>query len=140
MIIDTNKPRYRKRKKHRKRKNGCIVYGLFDTAGVIQYVGQTRLSTAERLKWYYKAINRKISRKQKLTPVEKWVSHLMMFNIKPEIRIIDENAIWDVSEVIYLDRYRQSGFKLLNCNLGGRDSSNKIIAQNENNLLTQQKH
>lgn len=35
---------------------------------------------------------------------------------------IDAQATWDVSEIIYIDRARQSGANLLNVLRGGNDS------------------
>lgn len=92
------------------KKHLCTVYGLYDEQDRLRYIGQTRLSLERRKKWFYKGIRQAFRRGSKLAGNEF------------EIRGIDYDAIWDVSEVIYIDRYRQAGANLLNVAAGGKDS------------------
>jgi hypothetical protein len=102
---------------HRKLRKGqgkqfCFVYGLAGQDGRIRYIGQTRLTLGARLKWHFKsAINGK-------SPVCKWINRTMGV----EIILIDGNATWDVSEILWIDRYRREGHDLVNVLRGGTDS------------------
>jgi len=61
----------------------------------------------------------------KLSPVESWINSGVEFSI----RAIDENATWDVSEIIYIDRARRAGFDLLNVLRGGTDSLHDLARE-----------
>lgn len=117
-------------KNRRKPKSLCTVYGLYDYSGDIKYIGQTRQSLKDRLKWVYKSINRKRARNIKLSPVENWVDECLFQGIPITISSIDENSTWDVSEVIYIERYTSNGHKLLNVTRGGMDNLGAVKREN----------
>ena len=107
------------RKFRRKRgydKKLCYVYGLVDGYGKIGYVGQTRLDLESRLKWHFKsAVNGK-------TRLHRWIRQSMGI----EIFMIDANATWDVSEVLWIERYRREGHNLMNVLRGGGDTIHAV--------------
>lgn len=103
---------------NRKSKQSCIVYGLYDFNNNLRYIGQTRLEIESRKKWFYKGIKQALKFGNKLTPVDRWIHTGNQF----DIRIIEENATWNVSEIIYIDRFRQAGAHLLNVVRGGDDN------------------
>jgi hypothetical protein len=100
----------------------CIIYGLYDLCGNLRYIGQTRQMPEERLKWFHKQIDRAYARGKSLSPVLSWIDDCRYRNDPVEIKIIDANATWDVSEIIYIDRARGEGIELLNVLRGGQDT------------------
>lgn len=56
---------------------------------------------------------------QGTSPVSQWIRSL---DAPPRIESLDENATWDVSEIIWLERFRNQGFELLNVLRGGSDT------------------
>ena len=114
-----SKSKLRKAHKRLRRKSDrkfCYVYGLTDYTGKIFYVGQTRMLLEDRLAWHFKdARNPK-------TRVHKYMNSTMGV----EIFMIDSNATWDVSEIIWIDRYRQRGHELLNVLRGGADTIHAV--------------
>jgi hypothetical protein len=58
-----------------------------------------------------------------MSPIDKWIAEGNDF----EIKMIDSSATWDVSEIIYIDRFRQAGSVLLNVVRGGRDTHHDIL-------------
>lgn len=118
-----------RRKRSKMPKSFCQVYGLCGSDDKIVYIGQTRLSLPERLKWYYKQINRKIARHQRLSPVESWIDNLRLFEIEPKIIIIDNNATWDISEILYIERFKNTGHDLLNATRGGNDAVGNVARE-----------
>jgi hypothetical protein len=102
----------------RKPKKHCFVYAL-TLNNKIMYIGQTRLRLKDRLKWHYKAVDNAIHQKRKLSSVQKWINQCSMFCLPVEIIMIDENAIWNVTEIIQIERHRVSGHDLLNMTAGG---------------------
>lgn len=93
-------------------KKWCYVYGLIDQYGNVGYVGQTRHDLKTRLKWHFKAA------KKNQTPCHKWINS----SAGVDIFMIDSNATWDVSEILWIERYRQKGHKLANVLRGGSDT------------------
>ena len=90
-------------------KRACFVYGLKHD-GQIFYVGQTRCDLARRLSFHYK------NARCDGSPVQRWILG------KPvEIVMIERNAVWDVDEIIWIERLRQKGEPLLNVSRGGQD-------------------
>lgn len=90
----------------------CYVYGLMDGSGKIGYIGQTRLDLRKRLGWHFKD-----AAKNK-TPLHRWINS----SAGVEIFMIDSNATWDVSEILWIDRYRREGHALANVLRGGTDT------------------
>ncbi|MCW5615845.1 MAG: GIY-YIG nuclease family protein [Rhodocyclaceae bacterium] len=98
--------RTHRRFRRKQRKDWCFVYALYDADGKPRYVGQTRLLLNERLSWHYK--NAKTSGR---TPVEKWFASL---SYRPEIRMLDDQGTWDITEAVWIDRLTRDGADLLN--------------------------
>lgn len=106
----------RKSRKYRSRfgydKKLCYVYGLRDSSGRVGYVGQTRTTLEKRLKRHFaNAVGGK-------SKVHRWINGSMGV----EIFMIDSNATWDVSEILWIDRYRREGHELANTVRGGSDT------------------
>lgn len=92
----------------------CRVYVLLDpTTHRARYIGQTRILLRHRLKWHMKDSIQGTSR------VSQWIRSL---DAPPRIESLDENATWDVSEIIWIERFRNQGFELLNVLRGGSDT------------------
>ena len=93
-------------------KGKCFVYGLMDGYGSIRYIGQTRNALDVRLKHHRKDCWKSSS------TVSLWLRGAL----DVEIFMIDSNATWDVSEILYIDRYRREGHDLTNILRGGADT------------------
>lgn len=111
--------RRQKRRSARLAKAACAVYGLYDMAGRLRYIGQTRCTLAVRLAFHLKAAATPSS------PVERWIAAERAEGRKPRIRLIEGAAAWDVSEVIWIERHRVAGADLLNVTRGGRDAPSR---------------
>ncbi len=105
-------------KKHRrfrraKSKNWCAVYTLREFEdGPPRYVGQTRQSPDERLRWHMKEVARRVSAGEGLSPVQLWIASRLP--AVPIMEVIDAEGIWDISEAVWIDRYSAKGHELLN--------------------------
>lgn len=106
----------KKRARHGYDKRKCFVYGLIDGYGAIRYIGQTRSDLQRRL-----ALHLKDCRKSD-SPVNVWLRGALDVNIF----MIDSNATWDVSEILYIDRYRREGHELTNVLRGGSDTLDAV--------------
>jgi len=115
-----------KRLRRKAKKSACIIYGVCDFSGNVRYIGQTRQQPKERLKWFYKNINHKRSRKISLSPIEKWIDEQTFYGLDVTILVLDANATWDVSEILYIDKYRREGCELLNLTRGGNDNMSNL--------------
>lgn len=110
------------KRKSRKQRAGrydrklCSVYGLMDGFGKIRYIGQTRSTLARRLELHFKDADKSNS------PVNRWLRG----SYGVQIFMIDSNATWDVSEILYIDRYRREGHDLLNVLRGGTDTIHAV--------------
>ena len=109
----------RRRKKARRRKNGtgrgktwCRVYAIRDHVGRTVYIGQTRLKIEGRMRWH---------RKNKDTRICQWMRAENEAGRPFSVVVLDENATWDVSEIILIERARAAGEPLLNQTRGGKD-------------------
>jgi hypothetical protein len=114
----SNKDLKRRERRHRKRltKTGCTVYGLrAKSDGVTMYVGQTRCILAKRLRFHVRKISTGTTR------LYQWWRWRLQDGDAVEIFTIDDNATWDVSEVIWIERLRAAGNPLTNMTRGGRD-------------------
>lgn len=101
-----------RRFRRKKSKKWCRVYVLREVAGgPARYVGQTRQSAEMRLWWHLKDVRRCKERGWGLTAVKKWIDKLPS---PPVIEVIEENGIWDISEAVWIDRFRHQGEPLLN--------------------------
>lgn len=106
--------RRQKAKIRRAGKRACFVYGL-RLSGKVYYVGQTRCALPVRLKFH----NR--SARPNGSPVQRWLLDCWPLLEGVEIFMLEENAVWDVDEIIWIERMRQKGEPLLNVKRGGKD-------------------
>jgi hypothetical protein len=104
------------RKKQRKvaTPRACYIYGLYDETG-LRYIGQTRNDIKKRFDYHKKSANipgpnRSAALSIWLRGGERW------------IMMIDHEATWDISEIIWIDRHRNRGANLLNVLRGGNDT------------------
>lgn len=104
------------RAQHRTKKLSpkCIVYCLRDLSGAVRYVGQTRSSAEQRLKWHFKEIDRKSARNESLSPAQKWLRDLRTIGATPAMEVLSYNGLWDATEAVWIDRMRARGEPLLN--------------------------
>ena len=113
MKADKNSKRHiEKRQKAMLRRGGsrsCFVYGL-SLNGTVHYVGQTRCPLPKRLAFHLKSADPAGS------PVQRW-----LVGVKPDIVMLVKNAVWNVDEIIMIERLRAAGFRLLNVKRGGPD-------------------
>ena len=105
-----------KTRKARKKRIGCgercTLYGLAGPDGIIRYIGQTQNDPKTRLSWHRRSAKRSNS------PVYDWLRN------EPDVSIVvlNDNATWDVSEIIEIARRRANDAPLLNVTRGGRDT------------------
>ena len=96
-------------------KTWCFVYGLKDPeTGATCYIGQTRCLPKTRLKFHYKSLDTHLARGRKLYPVMVWLKALRDKGLKLQLDLIDDRAIWDVTEAVWIDRMTRGGIQLLN--------------------------
>jgi hypothetical protein len=113
----TKKSRQRKHKAFRRRQGEkwCFVYILRHTLESQPfYVGQTRSHIRDRLDWHIKAIRRKELRGQSLSPAQMAIHEMLGDGLEPIIQIIDRKGIWDVTEAVWIDRFKREGVPILN--------------------------
>lgn len=97
--------RYRSKKPSKSvRKASCTVYALVDAERRVRYIGQTRAAPAVRYAGHYKDMETSSA------PVHDW----MRRGYCTGIEIIQENAIWNYSEALWIKAYREAGARLLN--------------------------
>lgn len=96
-----------------------LVYGLFDPiTGELRYVGQTRVSLAERLKQHIK--HARLSKNPYHT--QYWILSLLKENLRPEIDVLQECSDpddlnwWERNQIAY---WRGIGARLTNTLEGG---------------------
>lgn len=88
-----------------KRKSWCSVYVLKDEAGTPRYVGQTRCKLSTRMQFHLRQCHASNS------PVHKWMREGAT---KIFIEELDSDAVWDVTEAVWIDRMRRDGHDLFN--------------------------
>jgi hypothetical protein len=104
-----------KRARRGKPRNWCCVYVLREApAAPVRYVRQTRCLLSERLKLHLKSPLRRKQAGRRLTPVEVWIAGLMLKGCEPVIEMLAPDAVWDVTEIVLMDRLRREGHPLLN--------------------------
>lgn len=122
------KPHKRKRRQQIKPRAACLIYGLCDPGtDNIRYIGQTTLTMAKRFGWHLRTIRKNLKIGKRLSPVQSWLYHLDKDGKRPDFKRIDEAGTWDVSEIIWIERYRIAGHPLLNVLRGGNDSYDAVI-------------
>lgn len=113
----TRNKQFRKRYgRGRAQKQICIVYALSDELGDIRYVGQTRCQPERRFKFHMRDARLSPER-----PLSRW-----LLEEPRQITVLDDNATWDVSEIIWIDRLRSAGLDLFNQLRGGTDSMHAL--------------
>lgn len=116
------RPEKNRRLKKRKPDNKlCSVYGLTDSDGIVRYIGQTQITLERRYKFHIKDALEKPERK-----LSAW-----LLAERRHIVLLDGNATWDVSEIIAIDRARQSGADLFNQLRGGSDTIHAVRRENK---------
>lgn len=112
--------KHEKRKTRHARKNGgkrfCYVYALTDKDGNVRYIGQTRSPLRIR-----RASHVGSCRERPDSLLSKWI-----MATDPDIIMLDENATWNVSEILWIDHYRRQGADLLNVLRGGQDTIHDV--------------
>ena len=91
------------------------IYILIDPRNnKIKYVGQTSLSLMERLR-----IHKERSVNAKNRKVCCWIKSLMNKKLEPIIKLIEDNVIWNESEIKWITHFKSIGIDLLNHTDGG---------------------
>lgn len=106
-----------RRFKKKKDKSRCTVYGIWDGRDMLRYVGQTRLELEARF-----ASHKKHAFSQSPGYFGDWLAGELKAKRNVTIRALDDNATWNVSEVLWIERMKQEGHPLLNVTRGGSDS------------------
>lgn len=95
-------------------KKVCKVYGLYHK-GKLRYIGQTirtldqRLQRHIKIAKYYKINNR----------LQTWIKSILNKGEKIEIRLLKDNARWNIDEMEYIAEAKKNGVDLVNCTDGG---------------------
>ncbi|MEF2073525.1 GIY-YIG nuclease family protein [Consotaella aegiceratis] len=112
----SNRQRHRKDKSlKRDLKKRCTVYCLVDVLDGSQvYVGQTRTSLETRLWNHLKAAIKAQNRRQRLTPLQRYLLDCSTTGDLPLMTVLQENAQWDIAEAVWIDRLTSRGAKLFN--------------------------
>lgn len=100
----------------------CTVYALCDGDNEIRYVGQTR-NLGVRIKYYKKQT--RFGWDKAKTPVERWLCAEKDAGRPMNVKVITDQGFWDVSEIVWIERAKAAGCKLLNCTRGGMDNSSQ---------------
>lgn len=115
-------PISKRRRMSRKKRAGtydrktCLVYGMAADDGRIRYVGQTRMTLNRRLAYHFK------NSTESNSLVNRWLRGAKGV----DIILLDDNATWDVSEILWIERLRLQGADLLNQTRGGADTIHAV--------------
>ena len=128
----TSWPNRRVKQQHRrfikgKNKTWCLVYGLKVVGdNQFHYVGQTRVTLQGRLHAHFHAIGKAEAIGRTLSPVQRWLKAMLETgDHRVKIETIDENGVWDISEVVWIDRLSNAGHPLKN--VAGRVLGNEKL-------------
>ncbi len=69
-----------------------------------------------------------------LTRAQAWISSVIRLGGRVGIRVLDNNATWDVTEIQIIDRLRAEGQPLMNVLDGGKDSLKDLRRRNKKAL------
>ena len=95
-------------------KTACIVYGLHSTRdGELRYIGQTVQPMSARLAQY------KCHSLRSKTPVHCWVKREITDGFQIIGTTLRSDALYNVTEIEVIARYRALGYRLLNIAAGG---------------------
>ena len=97
----------------------CTIYALCDADDKIRYIGQTK-NLGLRMKFYKKAVRAGVV--ERMSPVERWLWHEKQSGRPMNVKVITDQGVWDVSEIVWIERAKAAGHDLLNCTRGGKDS------------------
>lgn len=98
-------------------RNHCYVYVVI-ADGEIRYCGQTRVfNVVEKSKWIIRG-----ARKNPTTPFHNWILDRQAKGLPWDVQIVDRHGQWDVSEILWIQKLRDEGHRLLNVLRGGKDS------------------
>lgn len=92
----------------------CIAYGLItDVDDNIRYVGQTTQDISARVQQHIKCANKETTYKAN------WLNNRLSRGLDIKVVLLDEDAVWDVTETAWIKRLREGGCKLTNATDGG---------------------
>jgi len=95
----------------------CFVYGLYSSKdGEIRYIGQTIISIKRRLSFH--KIDSFGARKD--TYKGKWLRKVLKDGYNVCVKLIDNNATWNKSEIYWIKLYKHLGYQLVNATDGGK--------------------
>jgi hypothetical protein len=96
----------------------CIIYGLASTAdGEIRYVGQTTQTVKRRL-----AFHVSYAKRHAASHLDRWINKVARDGFKVNAVVLDGQAIWNITEVSVIAKFRSHGASLLNIMAGGQGS------------------
>ena len=94
----------------------CTIYALCDPiTNKIRYIGQTTLNPLCRLTQH---INNALGYKNK-SHLYCWIRKLNQNNQRPKVKILQENAEWNVDEITWIEQAKLMGIDLVNHTRGG---------------------
>lgn len=89
---------------------------MTDDAPIIRYIGQTR-NSLERLKYHLRD-----AQDGRRSALADWMRSVIKSGHEVKLIVLDDDATWDVSEILWIERVRLSGAPLLNKLRGGNDA------------------
>lgn len=99
----------------------CTVYALASSKdGIVRYVGQTTGAVSKRLrKHVYHAVKNGRS-----THRDCWMRKVVSGGFKVIATVLQDEAVWDVTEMWWIDELSRRGAKLVNSTAGGEGTIN----------------
>jgi hypothetical protein len=96
----------------------CSIYFLYSSRNIfeIKYIGQTTTSLQKRLSSHIK-----VSKKSK-TKKDCWIQQELNDGFTVSIGLLEENAIWDSSEIEIIKKFKSYDLELVNTLSGGSGS------------------
>ena len=92
----------------------CKIYGLYNPrTSELRYIGQTIYNIELRLKRHY---NDAKKHKNKRT---NWINKMLRLYGKVHIKLLQENAEWNIDEIIWIEQAKLMGCNLVNGTAGG---------------------
>lgn len=96
----------------------CIVYGLASSKdGQIRYIGQTTQVPKRR-----RAFHVSYAKRHNQSHLDHWINKVLRDGHELGMVILDNAAIWNVTEVAVIAKFRAEGSNLLNIMAGGQGS------------------
>ncbi len=93
----------------------CTIYCLCDPSNKeIRYIGQTVNSLNKRM-----AIHIYYAKKNGNSRLYKWIRYILSQGLVPTIEVLQENAIWNIDEIQWIQAYKVIGYDLVNGTQGG---------------------